>query len=330
MDRPFKGINAHYFLDVNRLKCNLDVYIRVKKKEVGEYHYMKVLHAGDSFSEEEVKKYINAGLEEFFIHEEYFSTFIQDAAKQLISWIAEGEPQKTSTCEFESRVYDIVLEHVKLLAIDEITVKLVESGVASMKNSVGGQQSLLRFMDQLQANKFSFRYARTHLTCLLLYKVINKFEWNSWQIQDRLMYVAYFHDLTLTDDLYVKIHSAKEFDKTDLSGDEKKLVLNHALNASLLIDKFSCVPDGVSTIIKEHHGTKTGINFYQGLNMTISPLSMVFIVIERFVDEVLKAEDPTKARLVNILGGLQKVFDQGTYLQTMNILNKMYYEEYLE
>jgi hypothetical protein len=64
--------------------------------------------------------------------------------------------------------------------------------------------------------------------------------------------------------------------------------------------------------------------------MTISPLSMVFIVIERFVDEVLKAEDPTKARLVNILGGLQKVFDQGTYLQTMNILNKMYYEEYLE
>ena len=105
--------------------------------------------------------------------------------------------------------------------------------------------------------------------------------------------------------------------------EEKTIVFNHAMNSAKMVEKFPNVPAGVTTVIKEHHGTKNGVGFADGLNTTISPLSQMFIVVEDFVDSFLKSPNPTGSQIAEIFEKLEARYNKLTYQQTLKALMSM-------
>ena len=109
-----------------------------------------------------------------------------------------------------------------------------------------------------------------------------------------------------------------------LSSDNKNIINNHALQSSLIIERFPKVPTGTDIIIKEHHGSKSGIGLPDSLSISISPLSMMFIVVEHFVGEFLKIKgNPTNENIKDIFTILEKRYNKLTYLQTFVALQNM-------
>jgi hypothetical protein len=161
----------------------------------------------------------------------------------------------------------------------------------------------------------------------LLNKVVENKSWATTTIKEKLTYVAFFHDLSIQSDHLAIIHSEEELAHSNLSALEKKLVINHANESAKIIEKFSYLPMGVATVVREHHGAKYGNGFTNILNSNIAPLSMVFIVIEDFVQGYLKLTDTNSESVASILQKMEEKFNKGTYLETVVILKNLIFKK---
>ena len=144
----------------------------------------------------------------------------------------------------------------------------------------------------------------------------------------KLSYVAYFHNISLKNEDFMKIKTMEELKAADLQKSEDEMILNHAHLSASIVEKFPMVPEGVGTIIKEHHGAKNGVGFPESLSICITPLSMMFLVVEDFVDEFLKvSEKPTKDDFERIFTKLNTRYTKLTYAQALNALIDMIYKK---
>lgn len=309
-------VSLNYFAAVESDSLECDVYIRVKKNE-HESHYVKRLHAGDHFQDGDLEKYSDMGLKEFFIPKEQFSNFVNFVSRKLAGDLAVAKLEK------QSRAYEITLDRLHSLGIDELTVELVEESLKAMENSLKNADGLSQFLRTMRANKLSYSYAHSYLISLILHKIVDEFEWETSKMKERMTYVAYFHDIALENPEWMKIQSEEMMEQVSLTREEKKLVQNHALEAAQIVERFPKIPLGIGTILKEHHGSKNGIGFPESLSISIAPLSMMFMVVESFVDEFLELEEPRQEDLIRLTGKLGERYNKVVYQQTVRALESM-------
>lgn len=316
-------VSINYFMNINTLYSGCDIYIRVKKNEK-DFQYVKRLHAGDQFSRDDILRYEKDGLNEFYIIKEEFNNFVNFVTKDLIKKLADSSITGSKRITLSSDAYRVTQERINSIGIDDLTIQLVEESITSMKNLLKEQNNLAMFFKSLRANECSYAYAHSYLCCLILHKIISQFDWQSPQIREKLAYIAYFHDISLNGSALTEINVQEDFETIQLSDEDKKRISNHALDSAKIVEKFERIPQGVGTIIKEHHGSKTGVGFVDSYSATLMPLSMMFIVTENFVEALLKIEgNPTSADMKIIFSKMQSRFNKSTYGQTLIALQNM-------
>lgn len=316
-------VSIDYFMNINTLYSGCDVYIRVKKSEK-DFQYVKRLHGGDHFNREDILRYHADGLSEFYISKDEFTKFVNFVTKDLIKKLGDNKISGTKRITLSSDAYKITKERIHSIGIDDLTILLVEESITSMTNLLKEQNNLAMFLKSLKANECSYAYAHSYLCCLILHKIITQFDWQSPQIREKLTYIAYFHDISLYGSDLTEINTQEDFDLARLTDEDRKIVNNHALDSAKIVEKFEKIPQGIGAIIKEHHGSKTGVGFVENYSAALMPLSMMFIVTEIFVDELLKVKgNPTGADMKIILSKLQPKFNKLTYGQTLVALQNM-------
>lgn len=315
--------SIYYFMNINTVISGCDIFIRVKKGE-GEFQFVKRLHAGDHFSREDILKYYDSGLSEFFIAKENFAYFVNFVTDDLIKKLSDPTITGNKRITLSSDAYKVTQERIRSIGIDDQTVHLVEESIASMTNLLKEPNILSTFLKALKANECSYSYAHSYMCCLILTRIISKFDWQSPQIREKLAYIAYFHDISLDDAELTQVNTLEDYNSSFLDIESKKKIESHALESARIVSKFDMIPPGVETIIKEHHGSRTGIGFVENYSATLMPLSMMFIVTENFVDELLKIEgSPSANDMKNIFSKLQMKFNKSTYGQTLTALQDM-------
>lgn len=318
--QDFVSIPVSYFLNIHNMSIGCDVYVRVKK-DGGQFQYIKRLHSQDYFQRSDIEKYVASGLTDFFITRECFPRFVNFVTDQLVTQLDQTTLTGKERLQLTAESFEITLDRIHSIGIDEATVEIVHESIKSMQSSLKEGSAIFDFIQMLQANQLSYSYAHSYFSCLLLHGIVGQFPWKSHQVKEKLTYLAYFHDMSLKEDNLIRINSLKDFDAYTFKRGEKERVMNHALISSQIVDRFAEVPLGVSVLIKEHHGTKGGVGFAESLNVTISPISMMFMVVEHFVDEFLKLQGlVTKEQLKNIFTDMKMIYDKSTYAQTLAAL----------
>jgi HD-GYP domain-containing protein (c-di-GMP phosphodiesterase class II) len=321
MANEYVPVSLNYFLNITSTSLGCDVYIRVKKGD--EYQYIKRLHSTDQFTREDIEKYKTGGLKEFFIPKEHFSQFVNFVTSQLTLKLEDKKVTTVDRLKLTSEAYELTLERIQSVGIDDYTVEIVEESIKSMQTSLSENNALAVFLQSLKDNQLSYGYSHAYLCSLLLHKVVVNFDWATAQVKEKLTFVSYFHDISLKDNL-MKYRTELEVETSDLSNEDKNAVLFHAANSAAIVDKFPNIPTGISSIIKEHHGSKNGMGFPETLSIAISPIGMMFIVVEHFVDEFLKIEGPPKNQeMEKIFITLRAKYNKVTYEQTVVALESM-------
>ncbi len=317
------SVPVAYFLNIHNTNLGCDAYIRVKKSE-GEYQYIKRFHSQYLFSREDIEKYIESGLKEFYISKDHFSTFVTHVTNHLINKLRQSSGGKERLV-LTAESFEVTIDRIHSIGIDQDTIDVVQESIKAIEASLKEGSALSDFLLLLNAKQFTYLYAHSYFSCLLLHKIVEHFDWNTKKIKDKLTYLAYFHDISLIEDDHIKINDLNGFNKYVFDNlDQKKRVHNHAMLSSQIIDRFPGVPIGVSTFIKEHHGVKNGIGFPDTLSTTIAPLSMMFIVVETFVDSFLQIKGtPTLEEFEKILRAMRIKYNKSTYLQTLNALEAL-------
>ena len=320
--QSFNPVGINYFLSVSDIPIGCDVYIGVKKGT--EVHYVKRFHADEIIGREIIEKYKSSGLHQFYITQEQFKHFIDHSMKHLLYKLKSEKMSSETRHKLNSDSINLMSERIKSLGIDQTTVELVESSVNSMKESLGEKNALSNFMETLQSNKGSYGYQHSFLTCLILHRIAKKFYWFSHKIKEKMTLISYFHDIALPEEL-VAFNSEEAMMRADLKTSEKDLINNHALLSANIVGSFKFVPEDVASIIREHHGSLKGIGFHSHLSIAVSPISQMFIVVEDFVDEVLKLQaPPEKKDIEHILDILRPKYTKLTYEKTHAALKEMF------
>ncbi len=319
--QSFTPVGINYFLNIGDSCIHSDIYIRVKKGD--EYHFIKRFHAGEQLIQKDIEKYKSSGLKFFYISKDQFKDFVDQSTIDLALKLGDKKKSGKDRNKLNSDSYNLTAERIQCLGIDEISVQLVEASVLSMKESLGEKNALNAFLESLQSNKNSYGFAHSYLSCLILHQIAHNFYWFTFRVKEKITLITYFHDISLPEEL-VGYNSADEVMSSQLVQSDRDLINNHAMLAANIVGAFEFVPEEVSSIIREHHGATNGIGFPSNLNISISPISQMFIVVEDFVDQFLKIKSvPSEADINRILSKIQSKYTKLTYEKTATALSKM-------
>ena len=302
--------------------CPCDVYIKLVKKTGDEY--VKRLHFGESFTKEDLRKYEDLGLQEFYILREERELFMNGLLTQSLRNLrAPHTIDQAVVMTGDSFV--ISSELVKSLGISSTCVAMVDQTVHQMRTQITKADKLGSLLRKLLDNQLSYSYRRSYLICLMSHALMPKMEWGSSDQQasllEKISMVSFFHDIYLEDEKLLKIMDLETLRKANLNPRERDSVLNHANKAALLVQSYPRLPQGVDIIIKQHHGVSNGVGFPESLTAGISPMAVFFVVVEDFVTCILEHNDLDN--FTNILKYLKQRYQLPTYRKIVAEIESM-------
>lgn len=327
-EAKYLSLSSKYFLNLYDIALPFETFTRTKKKDKG-YEYAQKFKASEVLERAEIERMVMRGVTEFFILVAQFESAQSFAQKTLLARVNNNEIQGLDRVQLASDIFDLNLEQIKNLAIDDFSVNLILSNCKSLKPIINSTNVFALFNNGKKLKKLSYAFTHSFLTAILLSKIIPRFEWASEELKEKVLFLAYFHDLSLHNEKLIRVHHHYFLESKTLSQEELSIVFQHALVASGIAEKFNGITPDIAQMIKEHHGIKAGKGFSETLSIIISPLSMCFLTIEEFVTKYLDIKnegnaDVTLDQVKIIFSDMEKKFNKLTYDQTLKILRELY------
>lgn len=312
----YTPIAIQYFFDIDHTPC--DVFIRIKKSET-EFKFVKRLHEQDSFTSEDIQKYKNQGLKNFYIpkdYQQYFVTFVTNAMVKKL----EDELSIVDRIKVNSNSYSVIREHIQKIGFSPEINELAEANINSMISSIQEAPELASLLKMLLTSKVSYAYQKAHISCVLGNFILSKQSWFEPRHLQMFTYLSFFADVTLKSNKQMKINSQLELDQADLTPKEKLEVLSHAKNAAALVKDFSKTSEYLELIIKQHQGSSDGMGFVSDPEDDIHPLARVFIISDAFVKIMLDPASPSNKK--DILTVLYMQFTKNNFQKIIKLLEQ--------
>ncbi|MCO4795397.1 MAG: hypothetical protein KC493_16880 [Bacteriovoracaceae bacterium] len=318
------GFPLHHFFQMSRFVS--DIYIKLKKR--GDFEFVKRINAGDDFDKKMLLKYKESGLNELYIEKEYRHKFwdvlVGDNLKRINDLTKDQSNYATDKfVELSDDSYKLSAELLGSLGINEQTVKIASGAMDVMSKSVKSMDKLGPLLRKLMSNEGSYGYKRAHLITLFSYEVISRLDWfGKEQIDEtfeKIVFCSFMHDVVLADEKLLRVNSKIDLYKVELDDKSKSLIQNHANIVSSLVQKFPRAPRDADIIIKQHHGTTNGIGFADQPNASLSKLSIIIIILERFVIRILDF-NKEKDTMKSILDDLKQDYQIPSYKKVMDAL----------
>ncbi|MBT3984476.1 MAG: hypothetical protein HOE90_24180 [Bacteriovoracaceae bacterium] len=215
--------------------------------------------------------------------------------------------------------YALGSENLKKFGVTEEAIQLANASVKSMTKIVSKSKELGSMLKLLLKNKASYRFNHCQLISCVAFHMVYKMPWSSKEQTEKISYVAYFHDILLESDEEVKIHTNSQLSKLYPLNEDEQRVKQHALQAAELTLKFPNIPIGVDTIIKQHHGIKSGVGFMETPPVGLAPLAVLFIIAECFVHHLLE-KGVDNINRVKIFEEMKEKYDDPKFHQAIEAL----------
>jgi hypothetical protein len=221
--------------------------------------------------------------------------------------------------------FNMISQAVSTIGLPESTMHLARSSIRSMEKLVTALPSLSKLYSVLLSDNKSMRFKHSLLASYIGQYVLKDQSWNNPNIISQWSYLCFFHDIILDkDELLLYEYDEDIKGSKILTEREKSIVLNHAQMTSKLISQMKEIPIGIDTLIKQHHGSKMG-NSLSEISMTISPLCIIFILVENYVQFLLSENERIKNpdEILSLVESLFKKYPYPNYKKMIPLLRSI-------
>jgi hypothetical protein len=105
----------------------------------------------------------------------------------------------------------------------------------------------------------------------------------------KIVFASMFCDYTLKTEVHIHVRSTEQQKKIRLA--EQKITNEHALQASELMSKYQNAPYDSIMIIKQHHGSLTGVGFPKEISPNLLPLAKCLMTAQEIAYQILMEGD---------------------------------------
>jgi putative nucleotidyltransferase with HDIG domain len=275
-----------------------DIYIKLKENK-----YLKILHAGDTFSKERIDKYKNEKkLDSLYFHNSDRRKFIQynnHLAKKLIENRSVPIYNKVNQLKNVSEKF---IEEAYTVGLKPQVIEQGREVCESVYKLIESQPDLYSVLKSFQ-NFDSTAFAHSFLVTLYSTAIIKQFEWQSKTTIETTAMACMFHDIG-------KILLPKEFINLrpkDMSPEQLEMFKKHPELGLQVVESSRAINNSVKQIILQHHEAYDGTGFpFEKKGNKILTLANIVCLADDFVhimiDDKLQPTEALRKILTNKVG----------------------------
>jgi response regulator RpfG family c-di-GMP phosphodiesterase len=248
--------------------------------------------------------------------------FVSNVTAELISELKVDDLSEDENISAVDMSMELLSKKLLRLGINEETVNLAKKNIAAIALTAKKSNNLSKLLGRLLNNKASYLYKHTQILTYVCFHIIHNIDWGSPEQEEKISFIAFFHDIALENDVQCQIHTTVQLKNSLLTKEDKELVEKHAQIAAEYITKFPHAPMGADQIIRQHHGQLHGLGFSDHYGANISPMAMVFIVAEEFTRIIMDQKNENINR-DSIIDKLKKEFTSNRFLKIIEKLESI-------
>lgn len=312
-------------------KCPCDFYIKMARKEGP--HFLKRMKRGDETDRQTVLRYLDSGLESFYIRREDWDDLMNGIFIALSDLIYED---KVSFDEWILKASDLYfLSKDLIFCTDEVSAAakdLTKEFINANKKAIFSETHVYPLIEKTFLAEIPLESKFFTLQIILYFHLLGELDFGHKMKNEKgleqIIFLCFFKDIYLRDEIEYLIHTKdKQIKMADkLSQEQIARIDSHAMMASNLVQKFSQVPSGTDVIIRQHHGMTNGVGLTDQLTVAISPQAMQLMIVEEFVLLLLGLDETnlSKELLKELAEQLNERFTTASYRKIVQAFSKLF------
>ena len=290
--------------------AGIEVHLPVNQK------FIKLNYADEQFID------ILRKLQQKDVHEIYVQatdckrilTQIQDSLSPKSFYDPKTIPEdKIETLESSLAIVKSVIGQ---LGVTEENVKLLKTINTRSMAMLNESPSIFAFVKRFKKN-CSEEYMKCVLTTFVMSLIIDKFPWKSDMVKEKGALASLLCDMVLLKDDFELI---KEWEKNGGTELPDRIRSHPAEVAENLRVKRNIIPPETITIVEQHHELPDGKGFPFGITANrFNQLSCIFIVSQRFIEELFEADFDFEKRF-EIIKKLQTKYASKSFDKALDAL----------
>lgn len=301
-----------------------DLYLKL-----GESRFVKRIHAFETIDKNLLDSLSDKGVKELSCEKRFIRNFSMMLINNMINKLEKNYPSVNEKLSREEEVFQTTREIIQNLGISGRLVEVCDAAIETMKSGVlKKNDDFSSYLLALQKDRnLSFQFRLINLTNYIGSQLIQDMKLPHLEEQiGKLVFASYFCDMTLKNPGFLYHRSAENCEA--LSLDEQNEVNFHALKSSELVSQYKDCPKEVALIIKQHHGSFSGIGFPQEKSHQLLPLSKILVVSQDLAYSILSEEETPGLEILrsfikkNKTQGLTELFNllESTFSQDAKVL----------
>lgn len=257
-----------------------DVFIKLANNK-----YIKILHTGDTFSAERIKKYKEEKNVEYLY-------FYKKDRKQYIHFNNMLLNKVIPNQKIEATTKANIIQNLTSKYIDEVHLEGLKPQVVEQGKEIC--DSIFQFIDTQKELHILLRdlqdfdpTAFTHSSLVTLYvtAITKQFDWQSAQTMQSMAMACLFHDIGKTKLPKELTHLKME----EMNEEQLSLYKQHPLLGFEILDENKMINNTVKQVVLQHHETYDGQGFPYGIKGSkILLMANIVCLVDHFVDLMIK------------------------------------------
>jgi response regulator RpfG family c-di-GMP phosphodiesterase len=290
-----------------------DLYIRLSDQK-----FVKRIHAHEEISQDILNPLEDKGIQELFCEKKYNRDFSMMLINNMINKVDRPYDNLKDQLQAHDEVFSTTKEIIQNLGLSGRVIEVCETTIEKMCLDVLSDPD--EFSSYLLAMKndrnLAFHFKIVSLTNYLGTQLISEMKLPNMDEQvKKFVFASYFCDMTLRNPAFHYHRKAEDSDALNL--EEQNEVNFHALKASELVSTYKETPKEVGLIIRQHHGSFSGIGFPMDKSSQLLPLSKILIVSQELAFSILTNIDTP---VFEVLRGFLKKHKSSGLSELLNVL----------
>jgi len=273
----------------------------------------------EEFDEALINTMIQEGMTHLYVNKLDRLEFVNNVTSELMSMLEGGDMSVDEEISAADKSMELLTKKLMTIGVSEETVGLAKKNMEAIRKNVRTNPKLAKLLDRLLNNKSSYLFKHTQILSYVGLHIVSNIDWGNPEQEEKILFIAFFHDIALETDEQAKIKSSLELKKSPMDPLQKQLVERHAQIAAEFVAKYPHAPMGADQIVRQHHGTLNGLGFSEHFGNNVSPMSIVFIVAEEFTRIILKRETGPFDR-AEMLRELKEEFPTSRFQKVIDLL----------
>ncbi len=296
-----------------------DLYLRLSDKR-----FVKRVNANEEFGKETLVSMEQKGIEELHFDKRFTRDFSMMLINNMINKVDRSYDNFFTELHAQDEVFKTTKEIIQDLGLSGRVVEVCDAAIDKMTADVMSQKDV--FADFLLSLKndqtMAFHFKLVNLTNYIGTQLILQMNLPNTEEQvKKFVFASFFCDMTLKKPEF--FYKRKTEDTLNLPGEDQVQVNLHAYNASEVVSGYKNISKETSLIIRQHHGSFSGIGFTQDKSAQLLPLARILIVSQELAFSILTNAD---APILDTLRSFVKIHKVKGLIDLMNVLEASFSE----